>query len=200
MTYRSICGLAILLLLALSPLEAQSKAGPAHPSKLSTPAMHPDAPPESKLLSQLFGLWDAYQTRKNQDGTWSKSTTHSQWRWYPILDGHGIQDDWIKLDASDPSIREVVGTNIRIYNPTDQQWHMAWIDKNNRTLATFTAVNVNGNVVMTGKNAKGRDVKITFFNLTDKEFDWKQEWTFDGGANWVTVTKIHGVRKKKPQP
>ncbi|MBT5876295.1 MAG: hypothetical protein HOH43_22925 [Candidatus Latescibacteria bacterium] len=148
------------------------------------------------MLSQLFGTWDGYQVRRNQDGTWASDTTHSEWRWYAILDGHGIQDDWIKLETADNpgQLPQVVGTNIRIYNATEDQWHMAWIDKTNRTLASFTAKNVNDTVIMSGKNATGRQVRITFFNFARDAFDWKQEWTFDGGESWVIVTKMHCTR------
>ncbi len=160
--------------------------------------LHPDAPSETRLLAQLFGTWDAYQVKRNRDGSWSGDTTHYEWRWYPILDGHGIQDDWLTFAGvdgrADTSI--VVGTNIRIYNAGENQWHMAWIDKTNRRLATFTAKNDNGKVVMSGKNAQGREVRNTFLNFSGDQFDWKQVWSFDGGSSWVEVSRIHCVRKK----
>jgi len=159
--------------------------------------MHPDAPPETALLSQLFGDWDAYSVSRNQDGTWSSDTTHAEWRWYAILDGHAIQDDWIKFETAEDSapVPKVTGTNIRIYNPKTAQWNMAWIDSNNRNLATFTAENVDNTVVMSGKNATGRDVRIIFYDISADEFHWRQEWTFDDGENWLVVAKILCKRK-----
>ena len=73
---------------------------------------------------------------------------------------------------------------------------MAWIDKTNRRLATFTAVNENGTVKMEGTNARGRHIKNTFYNFSENEFDWKQEWSFDEGETWVVVAEIHGQRIK----
>lgn len=92
-------------------------------------------------------------------------------------------------------IYQPVGTNIRIYNAEEKQWHMAWIDKNNRRLATFTAVYEDGKIIMSGRNAQGRQIRNTFYNITSNEFDWQQEWTFDEGKTWVAVSKIHCTRK-----
>jgi hypothetical protein len=49
---------------------------------------------------------------------------------------------------------------------------------------------------MDGTNASGRHIKNTFFNISENEFNWKQEWTFDDGKSWVEVTKIHCRRVK----
>ena len=185
-------------LLALNPLNAQQSPTGSKPPDTARKLLHPDAPRETKMLSQLFGVWDAYQVKRNRDGTWASDTTRSEWRWYSILDGHAIQDDWIKFEATNGSAQtpQVVGTNIRIYNSSENQWHMAWIDKTNRRLAIFTARNKNNTVIMSGKNAQGRQIRNTFFNLSEDEFDWKQEWTFDGGKTWVEVSKIHCKRKQ----
>lgn len=154
--------------------------------------LNPDAPRETELLGQLIGTWSIDQSIINSDGMWGNRKRKAKWRFYYILDGQAIQDDWITIDSLNNEV--VTGTNIRIYNPEEKQWHMAWIDKTNRRLATFTAVNDSGKVIMDGTNAKGRHIKNTFFNITENEFDWKQEWTFDEGKTWVVVTKIHGVR------
>lgn len=156
--------------------------------------LNPDAPQETELLGKLEGTWEAEQTILKPEGTWSNEKKHAIWKWYYILEGHATQDDWITIDSLNEE--RVVGTNIRIYNAEEKQWHMAWIDKTNRRLATFTAVNENGIVIMDGINAKGRHIKNTFFNMTDNEFDWKQEWTFDDEKTWVEVAKIHCVRIK----
>jgi hypothetical protein len=154
--------------------------------------LNSDAPKETELLGQLVGTWDIDQSIINSDGTWGDRKVKAKWKWYYILDGHAIQDDWITFDSLNDEV--VTGTNIRIYNSEEKQWYMAWIDKANRRLATFTAVNDNGKVIMDGTNAKGRHIKNTFFNISKNEFDWKQEWTLDEGKTWIVVTKIHGVR------
>ena len=155
-----------------------------------------NAPVETESLGRLVGKWDAKIERLDRDGNWNPGTNKIEWHWYYILNGHGIQDDWIteKLakDGSDSTL--VYGTNIRIFNKQENKWHMAWIHGDGRKLATFTAVNENDKVIMEGRNADGREVRITFFDMTDNSFEWQQEWTFDEGKSWTVVVKIHCKR------
>ena len=176
-----------LLLVTLISCNSQNEKSGVYKNQ----KLNPDAPQETELLGQLEGTWDAEQTVLNRDGTWGDPKL-SKWKWYYILDGHAIQDDWITIDSLNNE--QVVGTNIRIFNSEENKWYMAWIDKTNRRLASFTAVNDIGSIIMDGTNANGRRIKNTFFNITENEFDWKQEWTFDEGKTWVVVTKIHNTR------
>lgn len=157
------------------------------------------APPEALALNRLIGEWDAEVTSRNRDGSWPEETSRAIWRWYEILDGEAIQDDWIKVTDGGPGkepILEASGTNIRIYNAEEEQWHMAWIDRNNRRVATFTATNEDDSVVMTGLNAKGRQVRITFSKISKKTFEWQQEWTMDEGTTWFPVARMTCTRRK----
>ena len=178
-------------LLSSNPSQAQQNS-------TSRNKVHADAPPAMKVLTQLFGDWDAFSVSRNRDGTWSNDTIQAEWRWYSILDGHAIQDDWLKFVETDGSAPElvIVGTNIRIYNAKENRWDMAWIDSNNHKLLTFTAENGDNTVTMSGQNAAGRETRNTFFDISANEFHWKQEWTFDDGASWLVVSKMHCVRQR----
>lgn len=162
-----------------------------------TPGFNPgtlsqDAPEETGILGQLTGIWQADQTILKSDGNWAAAKNKAEWKWYYILDGHAIQDDWIVIDSAGD--RSVAGTNIRIYNKDEAKWYMGWIDSKNRRLAEFTAINDGNSVVMTGTNAQGRAIRNTFYNISADYFDWKQEWTFDEGNTWTEVTKIKCTR------
>jgi hypothetical protein len=186
-----VAGAAALAVAAPAP---QSRTAREVETAVFNPGtMNPEAPPETAQFGRFAGVWEATQVRRNPDGTWSDHKTHALWRWYFILDGHAIQDDWIKLDEAEGA---VVGTNIRIYNPEDKQWQMAWIDSTHRRLATFTAVSDGGVMVMTGHNAQGRMVRNTFSEITERSFEWTQEWTADAGATWFAVTRIHCERRE----
>jgi len=180
---------ASIIFLSCRTQEDDSKNRTAAVNKFDFGQLNPDAPIETQLLGQFAGLWAARQSIRQQDGSWSDQKKSSLWRWYYILDGHAVQDDWITMDSLNQ--QQVVGTNIRIYNADENRWYMSWIDKTNRKLATFTAINDGDKVIMDGTNAKGRRVRNTFYNIKPNEFDWKQEWTFDEGNSWVEVTKIH---------
>lgn len=181
-----------LLVFFAIAVSCNSQNGETELNKQPETKLNLEAPAETEMLGQLAGTWNATQSILNRDGSWGDEK-HAIWKWYYILDGHAIQDDWITIDSLNN--QSIAGTNIRIYNPEEKEWHMAWIDKTNRRLAAFTAINENGTIIMEGTNAKGRQIKNIFFNITDNEFDWKQEWTFDEGATWVEVVKIHCKRK-----
>lgn len=160
--------------------------------------LNPSAPPETETLGQLAGVWIAEQITRNRDGSWSDKKTYGEWRWYYILNGHAIQDDWISLPPDDSPSKNPLGygTNIRIYNPKEKQWLMAWIDTSTRGLAIFTAVNEPGKVIMTGHETNGQRARNTFYNITKDSFDWVKEWTMDEGKTWFPVGRIHCTRKK----
>jgi hypothetical protein len=196
-----VAGLSVLLFASSPIVKATQPSGrtEAHTATAEAPerppSLNPEAPSETALLGRLVGLWEASMVRRNPDGSWQDRATRYLWRWYFILDGHAIQDDWIRVrngsETNPGQSHRVIGTNIRIYNPDEQQWHMAWIDSGQRRLATFTAANVDGSIVMTGRNAMGRQVRNTFSNITNQSFNWVQEWTADDGATWFEVAKIH---------
>jgi hypothetical protein len=49
---------------------------------------------------------------------------------------------------------------------------------------------------MTGHNAQGRLVRITFSGISGRTFNWQQEWTFDEGAAWFPVARMTCTRRK----
>lgn len=157
--------------------------------------LDPDAPKETIEFGQFVGTWKAEQTIIGKEGSWNGKKTKALWRWYYILEGQAVQDDWISIDSLNQ--RKAVGTNIRIYNPDEKRWYLAWIDKTNRRLATFTATSDSGQIVMDGTNAQGRHIHNVFYNIKKDTFDWNQEWTFDEGKSWVAVAKINCVRIKE---
>ncbi len=185
-------GFAILLF-CLTVLSCKPEAEKTNVQNKIETGLNAEAPPETQILGQLVGTWDIDQSIVDSDGSWGNRKRKAIWRWYYILEGNAIQDDWISFDSLNNE--HVSGTNIRIYNEEEKQWYMAWIDKTVRRLATFTATNDSGMVIMDGHNAKGRHIKNIFYNITENEFDWRQEWTQDEGKSWIIVTMIHATRR-----
>jgi hypothetical protein len=150
----------------------------------------------TEILGQLNGNWLVQMQIRDQEGNWHSQDQYREWRWYYILDGHAIQDDFITVYTDDRGnvSRTESGTNIRIYNDEEKQWYMAWIHSNGRRLATFTAVNEDDKVIMRGTNDQGREIRNTFYDIGPESFNWVQDWTFDGGDSWVPVVKIRATR------
>ena len=125
----------------------------------------------------------------------------ADWNFYPVLNGTAIQDDWISPSLSKPAPEQgrQYGTNIRIYNQQEKQWHMAWMANTGQKVETFTAVEEEGKIIMRG-NYQGRNTRITFFDISKTNFFWTMEWEIKSEENkettWQTVYKIEGTRIK----
>lgn len=153
-----------------------------------------NAPPETMQLAPLLGNWKITDQALQQDGNWVPGNG-AQWHWYTILDGYAIQDDWIApaLDDPTPESGRQFGTNIRIYNPAEQRWEMAWAASSGNKIDTFVATGDDETVVMTGE-FNGRNSRITFFDMTADSFDWKLELQNPEDETWLEVYRIHGDR------
>ncbi len=182
---RSNCILTIMFLV-LAVFSVQTVAG----NNESADSIGQD---KIKPFDKLIGTWNATQSIRNRDGSWTVQEKQYKWKFYSILEGEAVQDDWIVVDST--GRERATGTNIRIFNSEEHQWHMAWIDKTHRRLATFAAVYENGNIIMDGTNAQGRHIHNIFYNITEKSFEWKQEWTFDEGKSWVEVARIKCTKR-----
>jgi hypothetical protein len=76
----------------------------------------------------------------------------AQWKFYWILGGTAIQDDWISPapDKPAPKVVRQYGSNIRIFNAKLKRWEMAWAANNGGEIDTFNAVAEGKSVVMSG--------------------------------------------------
>lgn len=162
---------------------------------------NPDAPKETEQFGRLVGIWDIRMSVRQGDGSWSKpeDALRAEWRFRYILDGWAIQDEWIAPPSGVPvkeGIRQL-GTNIRIYDPKERAWDVAWISNTQQTLSTLTAKKKRGRLVMTGQHPNGKPQRVTFYDVTDTTFDWTLE--LQGLGNdpdaWVEVARIHAVKR-----
>jgi hypothetical protein len=166
----------------------------ASTSTAAEPAGTP--PSETRHFEPLIGSWVVTGKNLSRDGQiWTDNAHPALWRFYYILDGHGIQDDFTSpapdVDVA-PSER-TFGTNIRIYDPASGQWAMAWIDSKQRKTLTFTATSKTGEIVMQAIGAEPPRRNI-FDNISSEAFDWRQEWSFDAGKTWVPVAYLYARR------
>ena len=103
-----------IILFSCATQDKESNNGAISENPFDFGELNRDAPIETKILGQFVGIWEAEHSIRKQDGSWSDNKTKSFWKWYYILNGHAIQDDWITIDSLGK--QQVVGTNIRIYN------------------------------------------------------------------------------------
>ena len=151
------------------------------------------------LFEPLLGNWRIKDFQLDKNGKWQPAGG-ADWNFYSILNGAAIQDDWIapSLTQPEPKRGRQFGTNIRIYNPDKKQWQMAWIANTGKKVETFKAVEKEGQIIMDG-NYNGTNTRITFYDISSKNFSWKMEQENKGekGTTWKVVYKIEGTKVSK---
>lgn len=193
----------MLFLLALTAGCLQSTPTVNHPvekASLFTPGeMAEGAPPELAHWGKLVGQWSTTEESLKTDGSGWEPSKGADWDFFWAFGGWGIQDTYYSpplKDALDDENTRQRGINLRIYNPTENKWVMAWLTVSSTKPSTFTATSTDEEIVMQADvlNPQGFHRRITFFDITDSTFEWKLEWSKDR-EQWREVYRIHGTRK-----
>ncbi|MCJ8268158.1 MAG: hypothetical protein MJK04_02035 [Psychrosphaera sp.] len=154
------------------------------------------APAQTSQLAGLIGNWKIDDYFLNKEGKWVFAGG-AQWKFYWILGGTAIQDDWIAPapDKPAPKAGRQYGTNIRIFNPKLKRWEMAWASNTGGKIDTFNAVAQGESVVMSGF-FNGADSRITFYDIKKDRFSWKLEQQIKDSGKFKEIYRIKGSRIK----
>lgn len=157
------------------------------------------APAELAHWSKLIGEWTTTEEGLAPDGSEWQPSNGADWNFYWSYDGWGIRDDYTSppmSEAVDDESTRQRGTNLRIFNPTTNQWVMTWLATLSAAPQNFTAMSTEEHIVMLSdrENPQGFFARITFFDVTESSFEWKLEWSKDK-EQWMEVYRIHGTRE-----
>lgn len=136
-------------------------------------------------FGQYVGDWKIDDsTLSRESGEW-EAGKGARWIFSCLGDGTAIQDFWIPVGGP-------VGTNLRTYNEQTESWDIAWAIKGTPGFAHIGATqNTDGEIVMMYKSPlPDPPRKITFFPADDNGWNWKLEFSFDGGSTWTEVYRI----------
>ncbi|MEM9680338.1 MAG: hypothetical protein AAF901_08450 [Bacteroidota bacterium] len=156
--------------------------------------LNPDAPKETIQYGQLIGEWDIIFYGRVNDSTWAESKAN--WIFKYILDGYAVQDYWTNFSDKEkfPQSKDLLGTNVRIYNPKLKEWQCVWIENGTNSIDGIwkSYKNEKDHIVLKDNN---NSWVITFYNITSESFDWK--WDFiqkDGSTQTnfkIKATKVN---------
>ena len=182
--------IALILAVLVAPIANAGETGMAE-----------GAPAELAHWSKLIGEWSTTEEGFRPDGTGWDPSNGADWDFHWSFDGWGIRDDYTSppaAEAVEDESKRQRGTNLRIYNPTTEQWVMTWLTPLSTAPGTFTATSTPEQIVMLSDdpNPQGFFGRITFFDMQKDSFEWKLEWSKDK-ESWMEVYKIHGTRKPK---
>jgi len=145
-------------------------------------------------FGRYIGNWDIKTwTLSQADGkTWNE-TAGAQWNFTCVGNGVAVQDFWMPASGA-------VGTNLRMYDPKEERWDIAWTASN---LPGFTHIraeeDASGNIVMHYVSPKQTPPRrITFMPPTQNGWDWKLEVEYVAGEekSWREVFRIKATRRQ----
>jgi hypothetical protein len=164
-------------------------------------SFHPAAPPELQHFAPLLGSWRTTEETLKSDGSGWSERPNADWHFYLAMNGWAIRDEYFSpaLDiVIDDEKNRTIGSNLRVFDSSNGQWHMAWLNKSGSVSNMFTALSDSQQIVMLSAqaNASGYYSRITFFAMTAESFEWKLEWSKDPQGGWFEVGRIHAKRQE----
>jgi ketosteroid isomerase-like protein len=136
---------------------------------------NPKAPEQVKDFQPLIGKCNCESTLRNPDGTWAKTQTIT-WEWKYIMNGMAVQDETIKPDGKHSG-------SIRQFIADSSKWYVHYYSTNfpTPTLPAWEGNKVSKDSIVLYRPQKapnGMDGKyrISFYNMSDKGYDWIGEW------------------------
>lgn len=139
-------------------------------------------------FGRYIGNWDIEDSQLSKDGqTWTEGDG-ARWNFVCLGNGTAIQDFWMPHDGN-------VGTNLRTWNPETESWDIAWAINTQPGFAHIQAKqDDDGNIVMHYKSPLPDPLRrITFFPPEENGWDWKLEFSQDGGETWFEVYRIRAT-------
>ena len=164
---------------------------------LQASAKNDNAPKAIEDWGQLVGNWNIVFESVDQSGNVQQSF-EGEWNWFYILNGYAIQDVFILPPRSKATNPDTLfyGVGIRIYDETLNKWESVWVDTSNKKLEFREASSKDGEIVLFQTNAKGEKLKITYFEITEQSFEWKQEVFDTTKENWIVTQLIHAKKRE----
>ncbi len=139
-------------------------------------------------FGRYVGDWRIEDQQLARDGSSWGPGGAERWIFECIGDGVAVQDFWLPKGGG-------FGTNLRSYNPDTGKWEIIWAATSLKGLMHISAgLNDEGNIVMEVLSPKSDPPRrIIFFAPDDDGWNWVQQWSLDGGANWTDVYRIRAT-------
>lgn len=144
-------------------------------------------PATDRIYDFLIGSWDLEVIDWLPDGTrrLGSGECHAAW----VLEGTAIQDVWICPRLSERTAFDLrpgnrCGTTLRLYDPSERAWHVAWFNPASGAENRLIGRRVGDDVVQTGRDSGGNLIRWSFSDITANSAEWTGEVSTDQGATW----------------
>ena len=148
--------------------------------------------PESALYGRFVGTWDVSYEIYDKDGKVRPYRGQVTYSW--ILDGGAMQEIW----TSDAHNKEPqpYGTTIDFYDGKRQRWTAVWIYPAQGMTTVVTGSEVDGRIVLTGRDEAGAIQRWSINDIQTDSFVWRFESSNDEGKTWRLLGVNHMHRHR----
>ncbi len=148
--------------------------------------------PESALYGRFVGTWDVSYEIYDKDGKVRPYRGQVTYSW--ILDGGAMQEIW----TSDAHNKEPqpYGTTIDFYDGKRQRWTAVWIYPAQGMTTVVTGSEVDGRIVLTGRDQAGAIQRWSINDIQTDSFAWRFESSNDEGKTWQLLSVNHMHRHR----
>jgi len=142
------------------------------------------------LYGRFVGDWDIDAAWYEQGAVCKK--LKGEWHFAWILGGRGVQDVLFVVDAPPHKF----GTTLRCYDPTEDVWHISWMQPYGGEFVHMVGRQVGDRVVQETIPAEGqRRERWSFTDITPDSFLWLGEVSTDNGATWTLEQEMRTTRR-----
>ena len=153
--------------------------------------LHADGPARDRsaammLYGQFIGAWQGRLIFLDRDGARRETSAEVHFGW--VLAGRAVQDVWIAPSRAARGNGERLlmhGTTVRVYDPTQDLWHITWIDPVKQVCNRMTGRQIGDDIVQEYRTEEGARCQWRFTDITPDSFHWISRTSNDEGATWA---------------
>lgn len=148
-------------------------------------------------FGRYIGDWNIEDEGLQQDGTTWLPGNGARWNFTCVGDGIAVQDFWMPNGAAGGPAPGV-GTNLRIYDPENKRWEIAWTATQSPGFSHIRAEqDETGNIIMHYVSPLPTPARrITFFPPNEEGWNWVMEMSFNNDDTWTAVYKIKATPRQ----
>lgn len=149
---------------------------------LAAPGRSPEIPEADDAYGWLVGSWelDVLHYWTDVRGLGLKAEAHFGW----ILEGHAVQDVWLIPEAARTETTRMLGTTLRVWDPTIRAWRVTWINPLTNDRTELIGRRSGEDVVQLGSYSDGTPARWSFTDITPDSFRWTGEALEPDGRTW----------------
>ncbi len=171
-------------------------------TELAAAGPHPEHHAAVMQFGRFVGVWDMTVQFIDPHGDVVFDGV-GRWEFTWILDGLGVQDVLVYAlpdRFSEPRGNRGIGTTVRAYLPAERRWRQVWAAPRAGNFIVMESESTVGDIRITGLDMDGSHLEWAFTDITADSFTWTGRTSTDGVSNWRVEQRMHGRRRRIPEP